>query len=50
MGREVWYSTTDGKFSHPTLKGVKALIDFTLDSNQEEIEALKQRIIASLSK
>ena len=47
---DIFYKTTDGRFGHPTLKGIKAQIDFALDSDPQEIDALRQRIITSLNK
>jgi hypothetical protein len=47
---EIFYETTDGRFGHHTLKAIKAQIDFALDNNPQETDALRQRIIASLTK
>jgi hypothetical protein len=48
MGREVWYKTTCGKFAAETLKGLKEKIDLSLDSNKEEVDAIKAKVLAAL--
>jgi hypothetical protein len=49
LGHQIGYRTTCGQFQHQTLKGVKALIDATLDATTDDI-AHRDAIIAMLSK
>jgi hypothetical protein len=46
---EVFYKTTCGNFAHPTLKGLKALIDARLEMTADDI-AHRDAIIAMLTK
>ena len=50
LGRHVWYATTEQNHSHPTLKGIKTIIDYALDTPQEERDAIRNKVIASLQK
>jgi hypothetical protein len=50
LGRQVWFATTEDDHSHPTLKGVKVMIDILLDTPRAEREAHRDFIIALLQK
>jgi hypothetical protein len=50
LGRSVWFETTEDDHSHPTLKGVKEIIDIMLDTPQAEREAHRDYIISLLQK
>jgi hypothetical protein len=50
LGRHITYCTTNGGHSNPTLKGVKKIIDYVLDTPAQEREELRSRIIAALQK
>jgi hypothetical protein len=50
LGRHISFHTTNGELSHPTLKGVKCMIDHVLDTPRAEREAHRDFIIALLQK